>query len=63
MQFLGVHQPGERNAAADALSRTAEGRQRVLQEVADAQLVAQEVSLAPETAILLEEAMACPLRE
>jgi hypothetical protein len=66
VQFLGVHQPGTRNEAADALSRTAAGRQRVLQQAAaaGAELIELQFGAADAAAeaALLAVAMACPLR-
>ena len=66
LQLLGVHQPGVRNVAADRLSRTAEGRQSVLEEAAaaGAELVELQHSAADaaEAQRLLAGATACPLR-
>jgi hypothetical protein len=66
VQLLGVHQPGIRNGAADDLSRSVEGRQRVLAaaSAAGAELVELQFSPADAAAeaALLEHAMACPLR-
>ena len=66
VQMMGVHQPGKRNGAADELSRSAEGRQRVLAAVAAtvADLIELQFSAADAAAeaALLEHAMACPLR-
>ena len=62
-QFLGIHQPGVRNDAADALSRTAEGRAWVLAEAAAAGATICELRPpSGEIDALLELAMACPLR-
>ena len=66
VQLLGVHQPGERNRAADALSRSAEMREVVLREAAadGLELLELQTSQSDSAAelALLAAAMACPLR-
>jgi hypothetical protein len=62
VQFLGIHQPGVRNKAADNLSRSAEGRASVLADVAAQGSTAVELPLADGADDLLVAAMACPLR-
>ena len=66
LQLLGVWTPGKRNDAADDLSRTAAGRQRVLAEAAAAGAELVELVLSESDAeaatCLLSGAMACPLR-
>ena len=61
VQWLGVHQPGKRNCAADALSR--DGTAEVLAEAATAGLVVVEMAAAPEAWAALEYAMSLPLRD
>ena len=61
IQWLGVHQPGKRNCAADSLSR--DGAAAVLAEAAAAELVVVELEAAPEAWAALEYAMSLPLRD
>ena len=63
LQLLGVHQPGVRNGAADDLSRTAEGRARVLAAALAAGLDPIEIFPdAREADALLDLALDAPLR-
>lgn len=62
VQFLGVWQPGLRNPAADDLSRTAEGKQRVLTDVVEAGAIVHEITPDEAAASLLTLAMGTPLR-
>lgn len=60
VQWLGIHQPGIRNCAADGLSR--DGTEDVLREAAESGAVVVGLEAAPEAWLVLEEAMALPLR-
>ena len=63
VQFLGIHQPGVRNAAADGLSRQQLDRERVLAEAAAAGLRPVRVPLDEEAVRLLIAAVrSMPLR-
>jgi hypothetical protein len=63
VQFLGVHQPGVRNGAADALSRQRADGQRVLEEAAAAGLTVVRVHVDEDAvAALIADVRACPLR-
>ena len=63
VQLLGIHQAGVRNEAADRLSRTIAGRDKVLAEVKAAGLTSVEIQPpADDVAAMLSLAMASPQR-
>jgi hypothetical protein len=63
VQFLGIHQPGARNGAADGLSRQRQDGERVLAEAAEAGLATVRVHM-DETAVtrLIAHVRTLPLR-
>ena len=60
VQWLGIHQPGKRNCAADGLSR--DGTDSVLAEVSAAGAVVVQLAAMPAAWSALEYAMTLPLR-
>jgi hypothetical protein len=63
VQFLGLHQPGKRNGAADGLSRQREDGERVLAEAKAAGLTTVRVRVdRAAVASLISDVRACPLR-
>jgi hypothetical protein len=64
VQFLGIHQPGVRNCAADALSRQREAAERILEEAAAAGLSVVRVPVDSDAVVkLIADVRACPLRQ
>ena len=62
VQFLGVHQPGVRNIAADRSSRSAGGHEVVLQEARDSGSVVETLGPAQGAHVLLDTLLRTPLR-